>query len=164
MSTVRGAEQVITQIENVTPNVRQELVREITKQAIRFQSYVVSKKLSGQVLKRRTGTLARSIQWRVLDTPTKISGFVGSRIRESRPLPYAAPHEYGFKGAVSVKESLRTMTTAFGREVKNPRQIRIRAHTRNVDVPERSYLRSSLAELRTEIIESISKAATKGVK
>jgi hypothetical protein len=52
-------------------------------------------KLSGQVLKNRTGTLRRKINYEVRETPTGITGSVGVK------LSYAAAHEYGFDGVVT---------------------------------------------------------------
>lgn len=160
---VKGTEAVVARIGRVDGNVRQSLIDTVKRLAISLQSYVVANKLSGQVLKRRTGTLARSIQWRADNSGDRISAFVGSRINEAKPLPYARVHEYGFQGPVTVRDHLRMMTQAFGKEVKEPRQIQIRSYVRNVNIPERSYLRSSLFEMRQSVLDGIRDAVKEGV-
>ncbi|MBV8061459.1 MAG: HK97 gp10 family phage protein [Alphaproteobacteria bacterium] len=162
--TVKGTDAVIARIGRVEPNVREALIAEVKRLAISLQSYVVVNKLSGQVLKRRTGTLAASIQWRADNSGGNVSAFVGSRINEAAELKYARVHEYGFDGTVTVREHLRMMTQAFGREVKEPRQITVHTHSRNMHVPERSYLRSSLAEMKNDVLDGIRNAVSQGVK
>ena len=55
-------------------------------------------------------------------------------------------HEFGFSGTQNVRESLRTVKQAFGRPI-SPVEAIVRAHSRKVDLPERSFLRSALREL-----------------
>jgi hypothetical protein len=131
---------------------------------IDLQGYVVRNKLSGQLLKRRTGTLAASIQQRVVSRADDVTGVVGSRINESAPLKYARPLEDGFDGTVTVKEHLRQVTTAFGKAVKDPHKVTVRAHARQVHTRAYKYLASSLAERRGNYIEQLRQAVAQGVK
>jgi phage gpG-like protein len=106
--------------------------------------YVKEHKLSGQVLHVRTGTLRRKINYRVTQTAAAITGQVGVK------LSYAAAHEYGLDVEEQVREHLRTAKMAFGRPIA-PVTFSVRAHTRHMKLPERSFLRSSLREMTPEI-------------
>lgn len=101
-------------------------------------------KLSGPVLKTRTGRLRRSINTQFVESPTRLAVQVGTNVE------YAAVHEYGFDGQQTVKAHLRTMSQAFGRQIA-ARKVAVRAFQRHVHLPERSFLRSSLAELAPQI-------------
>lgn len=111
-------------------------------------------KLSGDVLRVRTGRLRRSIhpEW---DFKQGYSGAtVGTNVE------YAGIHEYGFSGSVLVKSFQREMTKAFGKPI-SPTQVTVRAHTRNINMPERSFLRTTLREMNSEITDSLQLAVTK---
>ncbi|MGN7055446.1 HK97 gp10 family phage protein, partial [Neisseria sp. P0003.S004] len=64
---------------------------------------------------------------------------------------YGVAHEYGFAGTVNDKASMRQIRQVFGRPLKSPRYVQNRAHSRNVKLPERSFLRSALSHMNTEI-------------
>lgn len=116
-------------------------------------------KLTGQVLNVRTGTLRRSINQEVLDSPQGIRGIVGTNVS------YAAIHEYGYDGPVNVRAHLRTIKEAFGRPLtKGHKTFEVSAHVRNVHVPERSFLRSTLNEFEPRIKEEISEAAREAIR
>jgi len=105
------------------------------------------------VLKVQSGRLKRSINQRVDGAGTdKVSGTVGTN------LVYARPHEMGFSGIVNVKEHLQTRTQAFGRPI-SPIQVSIKAHKMKMNLPERSFLRSALADLEPKVDEELRNAA-----
>lgn len=116
----------------------------------------VRRKLSGEVLNVRSGDLRASFDQDVQDLGSEIVG----KVFQSKDVPYARIHEYG--GTITIPELPRKdfgvyhFTDASGRDVftKGP----IRSHV--VHMPERSYLRSSLAEMRDEIIESLASAVS----
>jgi phage gpG-like protein len=114
-------------------------------------------KLSGDILKVRTGRLRRSIHPEWDFKPGHMGATVGTNVE------YAAIHEYGFKGTVQVKSFQREMTKAFGRPIA-PKQVTVSAHSRNINMPERSFLRSALKEMRPEIIEGLKNAVAKELK
>ena len=114
-------------------------------------------KLSGDILKVRTGRLRRSIHPEWDFKPGHMGATVGTNVE------YAAIHEYGFKGTVQVKSFQREMTKAFGRPIA-PKQVTVSAHSRNINMPGRSFLRSALKEMRPEIIEGLKNAVAKELK
>ena len=140
------------------------VVRAMNRITIGLQARVKAEKLSGQVLHVRTGTLRRSInrEVRASGSAGMIEGIVGTNVE------YAAAHEYGFDGTVTVRAHVRRISTKFksealqsqngkaatiarwvGRSGKN-RFVKgyadVAAHARHMHLPERSFLRSALKE------------------
>lgn len=111
----------------------------------------VRAKLSGPVLKVRSGRLLGSIRTEMVEDATSIYGRV-----YSRGVPYAAIHEYGGQTKPHVirpvrAQMLRFMVggkVVFAKSVNHP----------GSKIPERSYLRSSLAELRAKLEADIFQA------
>lgn len=134
--------------------LRDELRRAVQEQGIRVLA-LVKAKLSGPVLKTRTGRLRRSVNMRFTETPTEISAAVGTNV------DYARAHEHGFDGVVTVREHLRTITQAFGNPIA-PTQVVVGAHPRHMRLPERSFLRSTLQEEGPSIREALT-GAIRGV-
>lgn len=161
---ITGEKAVTARINSIAPRVRESITRTMLRITIDLQSYVVKNKLSGQLLKRRTGTLAASMQHKVVSTQAGVTGVVGSRINEGAALKYARPLEDGFDGTVTVREHLRQMTTAWGRAVKEPRKITVRAHSAQRHIKAYKYLASSLAENRSRYIEMLTRAVAEGAK
>jgi phage gpG-like protein len=153
-----GDAEVVQRLDGMGARLRDEMRAGIGRAALKLQRMVKQDKLSGQALKVRTGTLRRSIDQAVIDEGAKVAGIVSTNVK------YARVHEYGFKGTVSVRESLRTIRQAFGRPI-DPRQVSVRSHSRKVDLPARSFLRSALADLeasgaiRAEMEAAITRAA-----
>lgn len=156
-----GDKEVIAHLMAFPPSLREELKREVSKQTLLLKAHVVEQKLSGQVLKRRTGTLAGSIGVELSDTAGGVIGRVGTL---NKAVKYAAYHEYGFTGQRSIKECLRMQKMAWGRAMKNPRQVTVRAHTQNVNYPGRPFMRPSLAERTPQIQAGINSAVTRAKK
>lgn len=63
---------------------------------------------------------------------------------------YAAAHEFGFGGRENVRASLRRITMAFGRPIATA-TIGVGAYSRRLDLPQRSFLRSSLDDMASHI-------------
>lgn len=117
----------------------------------------VKEKLTDDVLHVRSGTLRRSINQQVLiESATTVRGIVGTNVR------YAAVHEYGFVGTAYVPDHIRRITSS-GRTASSFDRARmgkigekrlryingvanVRGHTMRMNLPERSFLRSSLKE------------------
>lgn len=156
-----------------TNRLNSRLLRVMQRLAIELQGNVKEDKLSGQVLHVRTGTLRRSINQRVESSGSQIVATVGTNVE------YAAIHEYGFHGQVTVREHLRRSRAQMGLarfrmnklgeriEVKGSYakagggngEVYVRSHTREVDLPERSFLRSALREMQPKIIQEIHQAS-----
>lgn len=149
---VDGDANLSATVDQINEAVRQSIVRSTLKLLVK----VKREKLSGQVLNVRTGRLRRSITQKVIDLSNGVTGIVGTNVE------YAAAHEYGFKGDVTVKAHLRMIKMAFGKSI-SPKQVSIKTHTRKVDLPEKSFLRSALEEMRKEIKQDLEVSIQRGI-
>lgn len=149
--TVRiESEAVVAKLRAMDAAVRVALLRAVTEEAIRVQTRVRAK-LTGDVLKERTHHLHDSIHFNVTNDANGVIATVGTDV------VYAAIHEYGFTGTEQVREHIRRQSVAFGKPI-TPVEVSVRAHARKVNLPERSFLRSTLAEMATGIVERLEQA------
>jgi HK97 gp10 family phage protein len=154
-----GDAELVARMSAMPGKVNQGLVRAVTMLSLKLAQKVMADKLSGQVLKVRTGTLLRSITSRVDAGDTNVSGIVGTNVA------YAHRHEYGFQGTEQVKEHLRTITQAFGHEIKaGSATFTVHAHSRKVNYPEHSFLRSALSEMEGEIKTTLEQSVRDAIK
>ena len=151
-----GQEKVIARLGSLPELIANEVEREIRRLTFKLEEHVKSDKLSGFPLHRRTGTLRASINSRVTRNGSRITGSVGTNV------VYAAVHEYGFDGMVDVRQYTRHVTQVFGRATSAIQLVR--AHVRHMHMPERSFLRSSLAEMTDEIRKSLLRAVRKATR
>lgn len=171
MNILIGSEAIQAKFERISGEAMPHLAAKIQKLTIRLQAAVVRDKLSGQVLKVRTNNLRSSIHQEVTTSGGKITGIVGTNVE------YAAAHEYGFSDTVEVKAHMRRTKAEkiyFTRgkrkglenelamlkaQKKKKASISVKAHTRKVNFPERSFLRSAMADMaddtRTELSEEV---------
>lgn len=152
-AVVVNAESLIASLRGFNARFISRLEYAVRRLAIEVQTAVKDTKLSGQVLKVRTGTLRRSINQEVRVSSKSVEAIIGTNVE------YAAAHEYG--GPFQVKAHLRMMRTAWNRPVKNPRMIQVRAHT--VNMPERSFLRTTLNEFQPRIENGLRSAAMEAI-
>lgn len=172
--TVVGDKEIARRFRALPDGIRSRVVDSIGRLTLRLQRKVKREKLTGQVLRVRTEVLRGSIDQRVVTDSRVISGIVSTNVG------YGKAHEYGFKGIVTVKEHLRkirkqgrmSLRSVKGHEMKVWTKKRgaltggvatVGAHTRHVDLPERSFLRSALAEMKPEILAELDKAIAEGV-
>lgn len=139
--TVVGTESVASRFLSLRPRIKAQVSETVRRLTIGLQAHVKADKLSGQVLKNRTGTLRRSINSRITDSGESVIGSVGTNIS------YARIHEYGFNGTVTVREHLR--------KTQSGRMATVRAHSMRMNIPKRSFLRSALDDMRPAILAGI---------
>lgn len=84
-----------------------------------------------QALLANSRDLIDSITFRVSST---------ERIHVGSTLAYAAVHNDGFDGRVTVSAHVRRITKAFGRALKSPVNANVRSFTRAMHIPQREYL------------------------
>jgi hypothetical protein len=151
-----GDEQLLQRLRALPDTVNTGLVRGITHLGIELQRQVRQERLSGQVLKSRSGALKSSIDLRVEESARSVTASVFT------DLPYGAAQEYGFAGTVSVRASLRRITEAFGRPIAE-KTISVRAYERRTKLPERSFLRSALDDMSPAIRNEVEAALAEAV-
>lgn len=167
---VIGLDRTINRINGIEDKSKGILRGVIAGLAVSLHSHIVREKLSGNPLKRVTGDLARSVNYKFEDDG--MTAIVGANT------PYAAYHEYGFSGVMAVREHVRRTKGQMAQAVRNklgdetrPSKAKaagtgataVRAHSRSVNYPARSYMRTSLEEMRGTIIATISGALKGGV-
>lgn len=151
------AGHVVARLTRMKADVRAKLMAAVTGLAIELRAYVVDRKLSGQVLKRRSGRLSRSIAHKVEVDKESVIGIVGTNVE------YAGFHEFGFTGVEQVKDHYRHITQAFGRPI-TPREVFVRAHQRSINYGGRPFLRPSLGEMENKIRAKIDRAVQEAVE
>lgn len=151
---VVGQEGVIAMLKEVHPS-RMNSIRAAVKAETTNIVREAKEKVSGPVLKTKTGDLRRGINEQFEEDDTSITGSAGINSGKAK---YPAVHEYG--GTFTVREHTRKLTMVFGRPVKSVREITVRAH--QATYPERSYLRSTLRENEARIRAAIARAAQGG--
>lgn len=138
-----NADRLETDLNITRSRLLASIKREMTGIATDLSGDVKAEKLSGQVLNVRSGRLRRSINYKIKTSDTGVEATVGTNVE------YARVHEFGFKGSVVVREHLRTAKSGF--------RSMVRSHSRNVNLPQRSFLRSSLLEMKGEIESRIAR-------
>jgi phage gpG-like protein len=145
--TVPNTEQLQRDLGITRARLLVDLKREITRVAIDVSAHIKDRKLSGQVLKVQTGRLRRSINYKIGETGTGIEARVGTNVE------YARIHEFGFSGTVNVREHMRKAKKAYT----------VKAHTRRVNLPERSFMRSSMKDMRQDIDQRIARVVGQAI-
>jgi phage gpG-like protein len=138
---------------NAMPNgLRNGIARAVTRLAIETQR-LVQQKLSGSVLKVRTGVLRSSINYKVEQSSTGVTATVGTAVK------YAPYHEFGISHSWEIRpKSARALAfelngkTIFAKRVIHP------------PLPERSFLRSALKELTPKIENDIREAVAEAIR
>lgn len=152
--TLIGDRALVARLHGMPVVLQAALTTKVTALALQLQRHVQKNKLSGQVLKVRTGALRRSIHHLVESTKGRVVG----RVASSGDVKYAAIHEFGgrtkahvirarkaeflaFMGWVSVGPYGLHEQMVFRKEVNHPGSV----------MPERSFLRSSLSDMAQKI-------------
>jgi phage gpG-like protein len=138
-------DQVLIGLQELGTGARNRLAMAIGIEAIEFERVVKDQKLSGQVLNRRTSALADSVFSEVTNDAGGVIATIGANT------PYSRAQEYGATILPTNGEFLKFQID--GRWVQ----------VRQVVLPERSYLRSTLAEradiIRDELTRAVAGAA-----
>lgn len=136
--------------------IHRKLVTTIAILAEKLRSHIVTNKLTGQVLNRRTGRLGRSIQYRVDQSPSSVQGVVYS----AGDVPYAQILEYGGRTSPHIIEARNGKALAFNWNGRDVFYKRVN-HPGSV-IKEYRYMRGSLDDMRQEIIDRMTSAVKEG--
>jgi len=117
----------------------------------------IQQKLAGAVLNTRSGALARSI----VATVDASSADVVVSIASSGDVKYAAIHEFG--GTIPPHQVVPDKARALAFAVGGKQAFAARVNLPAIAMPERSYLRSSLAEMADEIRDGLSEAVVEAM-
>lgn len=159
---IRGA-TLLARMAGKTGQLQEAMTAAVTRLSIIVQTGVKEGRLTGQVLHVRSGTLRRSINRRVETTDSGTIAIIGTNVR------YAAVHEYGFDGDVTVKAHTRRSVLQMAakrsqRAKKSEGTIEVRSFTRHMVMPERSFLRSEVRARTDQIRQTLREAALQAVR
>jgi phage gpG-like protein len=141
-----GDDRLVARLEAMPGRLHDGIARAVTRLGFELQRRV-QEKLSGEVLKVRTGTLRSSINTQITDTPTEVSATVGTNVA------YARYHEYGVaRSWVIEARNAQVLRFTIGG------QTLFRRRVTHPPLPERSFLRSALAEMAPQIEEGLREA------
>lgn len=162
--TLVGDRELIQKLDAMPNKVQAALRKKVTTLAYMLEAKVKREKLSGQVLKVQTGALRASIANEVTSSGTSVQGKVFS----SGDVKYAAIHEFGGTiqnpgGApyIVTKDGAQFISKAAAAAMKTPPPV---TKPFSINMPERSFMRSSLADMKQQIIEGMTQAVREGLR
>lgn len=119
-------------------------------------SALVQRKLSGEVLKVRTGRLRRSINIKYDNKGASFDAIIGTNVK------YGAVHELGLTIPPHIVEAKNAKALKFISSGKTVFAKRVNIPA--VQMPERSFLRTALNEMESEIATQLTAAVMKEFK
>ncbi len=157
MIAVSLRDAVSAALSDMPERLRDALADKATSFATALEAKV-QQKLAGEVLNTRTGALARSI----VTTIEQGTASVAVTVATDGDVKYAAIHEFG--GIIPAHEIVPDKAKALAFLVGGKQAFAARVELPAVTMPERSYLRSSLAEMADEIGQGLSEAVRETMK
>jgi len=136
----------------LTPKIRDAICHALELQNRQTLQTILRDKLSlhgPNTLGIRTGKLRDSL---TATTPQIQNNTIATTI--TAPVPYARAHEYGYKGPVTIRPHTRTTKTHTGKKITTL----IHAHTTRMNLPQRSFIRSTLAQRAHDYKQAIAAA------
>lgn len=156
--TITGDRELVARLTEMPGRVHSALLAKVWELALKLEAKVKNEKLSGQVLNHKSGNLWRSIFSDVQDGPTAVTGKVAS----SGDVKYAAIHEFG--GHIPAHEIEARNAQALSFAWNGKQVFAKKVYFPGADMPERSFLRSSLSEMKDEIVSGLTQAVNEGVR
>ncbi|WP_213308184.1 HK97 gp10 family phage protein [Paraburkholderia sacchari] len=190
---IAGSSQVVARIQRIPLNLRTALQSRVARLTVALQAHVVEDKLQGQVLNVRTGRLQRSINQAVVTDGSTITGVVSTPVEYAAIHEYGGViNRMSKPGVVRLREDAQGRLMRQGKEGrlanlavfakgkhKRAREVSYapggyvtddfgnsigvgKAYT--ITMPERSFLRSALADMKDEIVLGIRGAVAEGIQ
>lgn len=157
--TLVGDKELIARLDKVPMAAMAALRVKVMQLALKLENYVKTQKLNGQILNRISGRLARSIANKV----TASASEVFARVFSSGDVKYAGIHEFGGTTAPHIIEPKKASVLAFA-GADGGMVFARRVHHPGSKMPERSFLRSSLHDMSTEISLGMKSAVVRSVQ
>ena len=145
-------------LDNLPPEVANAVRNKVLQLTSRLQHHIVADKLQGQVLHHRSGALGRSIQMKTYESENTFTGEVYS----TGDVKYAGIHEFG--GVIPAHDIFPKNAEALAFMMDGKQVFAKVVHMPDVTMPERSFMRSSLADMADTIVKEIKEAALLGAK
>lgn len=158
LSLELDAGKLLAGVEAMPAQVVAAVATKMRQLTINLQRHVIQDKLHGQVLKQRTGKLARSIQQESHTDGDLVIGEVFS----AGDVKYAAIHEFG--GTTPPHDIVPNKAEALAFVMGGKTVFARVVHHPGSKIPERSFLRSSLADQASDITAGLKEAAIRGAQ
>lgn len=156
--TVVGGDRYIARMDAMPGRIHDQLFAEITDLSLALELHIKNDKLLGQVLNQRTGRLRSSIHSAVDDAATTITG----RVFSAAPMPYAAIHEFG--GVIPAHTVYPVKAAALRFMMGGSVVFAMKANIPDVNMPERSFMRSALTDMAGQITARLKDAVGRGAQ
>lgn len=167
--TITGGKQMVAQFQALPGKVKAQADATVDKLGLQLEREVKQNYLTGQVLKVRTDRLRGSISRNHKDTrshlettPTSAYAIVGTNVE------YAAVHEYGFDGNVTIKAHTRRAPARRGAAKRGKKAAtgiaNVRSFTRHMRMPKRAYLAPAFAAFKPKILAAFDQMLGKVIK
>lgn len=158
LKTELDAGKLISDVGTMPAQVVAAVTTKMRQVTINLQRHVVNDKLHGQVLKQQSGKLARSIQQDVHTDGDLVIGEVFS----AGDVKYAGIHEHG--GTTPAHDIIPNKADALAFMMGGKMVFAKIVHHPGSRMPERSFLRSSLADQSSDITAGLKQAALRGAQ
>ena len=149
---INGASRVVEKFGAATGKAKIAAKSSLDLWAAQLAEYITTDKLSGQVLNRRSSRLSSSVHPITEQTGDSVSGGAGG----GAGLKYARIHEFG--GWIPAHQVVATNAKALAFSVGGAMRFAKSVQIPGYQMPERSYMRSSLAEKAPEGIAALREA------
>jgi len=148
---LKGDRELIARFAAMPQKVHDALLHKVWTLALKLKQRVIGK-LQGPVLRHRSGALSRSIFDQVTDNPTSVL----AKIASSGDVKYAAIHEFGGRtpAHIIVPDKAKALAFMMGGKMMFAKVV----NHPGSNMPERSFLRSSLGEMEDEIRDGMRRA------
>jgi phage gpG-like protein len=150
--SLEGADALDQRLGGYADALANDLTAKASVLATALADKVKFEKLSGEVLNTRSGALKDSIAAEVSTDGDGILAVVGSQ----GDVKYAAIQEYG--GRTAAHEILPDKASVLAFLVGGVARFARRVQHPGSNIPDRSYLRSSLDEMRDDIVAALTEA------
>lgn len=184
--TLNGTdERLQSYLRRRSPFILQYVKKSIDEADLKLQRYIVGQKLQGQVLHQRTGKGASSV--RVIPASTQGNAMVGGVQAGGGPAFYLFFHEHGTESAYKIVPKNRQALAFFPQGLSNVQGGRsimrglgrgrmgsaakfgaaggvVVKSVMHPPIKERSFMRTSLKEMRDEIVAMIKAALAEAIR
>lgn len=154
---VVGADRVIARLGEMPGKINTAAKSSLDAWATELAGYIKADKLSGQVLNRRSGRLSASVHPVTEQTSSSISGGAGG----GAGVPYAKIHEFG--GMIPAHQIVAKNAQALSFTVDGIKRFAKSVQIPDVQMPERSYMRSAFKEEAPRGIEMLRAAVKEAI-
>ena len=154
---ITGDSALVTKLEETTGKIKAAAKSSLDMWATELAGYIKMNKLSGDPLHRRSGNLSSSVYPDKRETADTISGGA----RAGLDVPYAKIHEYG--GLIPAHQVVARNAKALAFTVGGMLRFAKSVQIPDVQMPERSYMRSALREQAPEGIAELRAAVKEAI-